>query len=254
MKFGTWLENRIFEIDYSEAVEISPELVQQAMVGKAPSDFWEKINEMLVGFLRSKILVYGLNVHDIQDIAQEAMINMMRSLHTLREIGKFKTFVLTIVNNVAKNWMRARSHMRKSLGGSDPQSLSGGNDDTPSGGVGGGYEDPQAQEPHQGMMDREQDAKTKADLKWLISQLPEDQADMIRDHYFHKLSYIDMFKSGKYTSKNGDQMPLGTIKRKLNQARETLRSDLADPYESTVLETDGFDWKTDLMLRITLSP
>ena len=245
IKFGFWLESK----DYQEAVAISPELVTRAQQRDeaVSNEFYTKTTEMLRRFLSSKKGEWGINDHDVDEISQEALSKIWEKLSTLDDVAAFSAFAIRIASNIGANWNRSRKQMRRHLGGGkDMQSV-----DSSQKGAALFQADPKALAADVAAIEKEQGSEKSARLQQIMAGLSDEDQEMLHDFYGTKsedgegMRYIDL--CGKYKTKDGKPMPLGTIKRRLNQIRDKIRIAFGGAMEGT-----HDDLEIDLMLRMYL--
>ncbi len=144
------------------------------------------------------------NVEESEDIVQETFLRLWRNRHAYRQIAKFSTWIYTIAGNLAKTELRKRKR-RKVISISDM-----------------GFEDKEY-EIEDELANTDQDANSSLTEKIIqdaIDELPPRFKEVIILRDIQELSYEDI---GSIL-----QIPLGTVKSRVNRARLKLQSKLKD--------------------------
>jgi len=144
------------------------------------------------------------NVEEAEDVVQETFLRLYRNKHAYRQIAKFSTWIYTIAGNLAKTELRKRKR-RKIVSISDM-----------------GFDDKEYELEDQ-MADTERDADsalTDKIIQKAIQTLPNrfKQVIILRD--VQELSYEEI---GSILN-----IPLGTVKSRVNRARLKLQEKLKD--------------------------
>jgi len=147
------------------------------------------------------------NYHDASDIAQEAFIRVFNSIQTFRGDANFLTWIYRIVTNVyLDERKKSKAHRQTSLDDYielDENSVSRQiEDDSPS--------------PEE-IVENKERAKTVQDA---INSLPEYQRVIVTLYHVQNLSYDEIADIL--------QLPIGTVKSRLNRARLALSELLGD--------------------------
>ena len=143
------------------------------------------------------------NVSDAQDCAQEAILRAFRAYGRFRNSAKFSTWIFRITNNVCVDALRKR-HLDVSFdeirqNGYDPPS------DAPS------------------AFDRMEESTRKEKIRQAMMKVPKALRIVLILRDLHGLSYDEIASSLK--------IPSGTVKSRINRAREKLLSILASDTE-----------------------
>ncbi len=144
------------------------------------------------------------NIEESEDIVQETFLRLWRNRHAYRQIAKFSTWIYTIAGNLAKTELRKRKR-RRIVSISDM-----------------GFEDKEYEiEDLMANTDREvNSAMTEKIIQNAINELPPRFREVIILRDIQELSYEDI---GSIL-----QIPLGTVKSRVNRARLKLQSKLKD--------------------------
>ena len=144
------------------------------------------------------------NVEESEDIVQETFLRLWRNRHAYRQIAKFSTWIYTIAGNLAKTELRKRKR-RKVVSISDM-----------------GFEDKEYEiEDETSTTDREVNSSlTEKIIQDAINELPPRFKEVIILRDIQELSYEDI---GSIL-----QIPLGTVKSRVNRARLKLQAKLKD--------------------------
>lgn len=152
-------------------------------------------------------LAYRLsgNYDDAQDIAQEAFIRVFNSITTFRGDANFTTWIYRIVTNV---YLDERKKQRVREHGSLDEYLE--------------LEDSsvtrQIEDPSPGPEDAVEQRERHELVGQAVLQLPENQRVMIALYHFQGRSYEEIAAMM--------QLPIGTVKSRLNRARLALKEKL----------------------------
>ena len=144
------------------------------------------------------------NSEESEDVVQETFLRLYRNRHAYRQIAKFSTWIYTIAGNLAKTELRKRKR-RKLVSISDM-----------------GFEDKEYEIEDQAA-DTERSAESALTDKIIQKAINElsprfKQVILLRD--VQELSYEEI---GKILN-----IPLGTVKSRVNRARLKLQSKLQD--------------------------
>jgi RNA polymerase sigma-70 factor (ECF subfamily) len=151
---------------------------------------------------------YTGNRDDSEDLAQDAFIKLYRSKHLYQEIAKFSTWFYTIAINVAKTYIKKKSKLSTlSISDYDPE-----NDkdfDIPA----------NVLEP-----DEETNARLENYyIQKAINSLDDTYKEAIILRDIQDLDYKEIAKIL--------DIPIGTVKSKINRGREKLKVILKDIYK-----------------------
>jgi RNA polymerase sigma-70 factor (ECF subfamily) len=145
------------------------------------------------------------NYDDAQDIAQEAFIRVFNSIHNFRGDANFTTWMHRIVTNV---FLDERKKQRVREHGSLDEYLE--------------LEDSsvarQIEDPSPGPEDAVEQRERHEVVAQAVLQLPENQRVMIALYHFQGRSYEEIAATM--------QLPIGTVKSRLNRARLALKEKL----------------------------
>jgi len=148
------------------------------------------------------------NTEEAEDVVQETFLRLYRKRHAYRQIAKFSTWIYTIAGNLAKTELRKRKR-RKIVSITDM-----------------GFEDKEYE-----IEDQSADASRKADsaltekiIQEAIDELMPRFKEVIVLRDIQELSYEEI---GKILN-----IPLGTVKSRVNRARIKLQSKLQDIKQS----------------------
>ena len=163
-----------------------------------------RYKDRLVNFL----FRYTGNRDDSEDLAQDAFIKLYRSKHLYQEIAKFSTWFYTIAINVAKTYIKKKSKLSTlSISDYDPE-----NDkdfDIPA----------NVLEP-----DEETNARLENYyIQKAINSLDDTYKEAIILRDIQDLDYEEIAKIL--------DIPIGTVKSKINRGREKLKVILKDIYK-----------------------
>jgi RNA polymerase sigma-70 factor (ECF subfamily) len=163
-----------------------------------------RYKDRLVNFL----FRYTGNRDDSEDLAQDAFIKLYRSKHLYQEIAKFSTWFYTIAINVAKTYIKKKSKLSTlSISDYDPE-----NDkdfDIPA----------NVLEP-----DEETNARLENYyIQKAINSLDDTYKEAIILRDIQDLDYKEIAKIL--------DIPIGTVKSKINRGREKLKVILKDIYK-----------------------
>ena len=167
------------------------ELVQRAQAGDREA--FSALLDRSIPVLRSFLLRLGVAPDDLDDLAQEVFVVVVRGLKRFRSESRFTSWVLGIGVNVSRNWRRQRGA---------PAQLA-----APS-------EDP-APTPDRRLLIQEVGDL----LKRALERLPDPLREVFVLRYLEHLSAAEM---GEILS-----LPEGTVRRRVHTARERLRAMLA---------------------------
>ena len=144
------------------------------------------------------------NVEESEDIVQETFLRLWRNRHAYRQIAKFSTWIYTIAGNLAKTELRKRKR-RKVVSISDM-----------------GFDDKEYEiEDEMATTDSEVNSSlTEKIIQNAINELPPRFKEVIILRDIQELSYEDI---GSIL-----QIPLGTVKSRVNRARLKLQAKLKD--------------------------
>jgi RNA polymerase sigma-70 factor (ECF subfamily) len=170
----------------------------------AYSEIVIRYKDRLVNFL----FRYTGNKDDSEDLAQDAFIKLYRSKHLYQEIAKFSTWFYTIAINIAKTSLKKKSRMSTlSISDYDPE-----NDkdfDIPAATI----------EP-----DVQANASIENEyIQKAINSLEETYREAIILRDIQDLDYEEIA--------NALNVPIGTVKSRINRGREKLKILLKDIYK-----------------------
>jgi len=170
----------------------------------AYSEIVIRYKDRLVNFL----FRYTGNKDDSEDLAQDAFIKLYRSKHLYQEIAKFSTWFYTIAINIAKTSLKKKSRMSTlSISDYDPE-----NDkdfDIPAATI----------EP-----DVQANASIENEyIQKAINSLEETYREAIILRDIQDLDYEEIA--------NTLNVPIGTVKSRINRGREKLKVLLKDIYK-----------------------
>ena len=147
------------------------------------------------------------NLEEAEDVVQETFLRIFRNKHAYRQIAKFSTWIYTIAGNLAKTELRKRKR-RKYVYISDM-----------------GFDDKEYElEDSQANTEREVDSLLQEKyIQQAIAELPPRFRQVIVLVDIQELPYEEVSKIM--------QVPLGTIKSRVNRARLKLQAKLGDVME-----------------------
>lgn len=173
--------------------------------------------DVIVGRYKDQLLNFAFrflgNMEEAQDVVQETFLRLYRNKNAYRRIAKFSTWLYTISSNLAKTELRKRKR-RKLVSISDL-----------------GFEDKEYEiEDHRANTERQADSSLKEKIiQSAIEELPPRFRQVIILRDIQELSYEEV---GKILN-----IPLGTVKSRVNRARLKLQEKLhyiTEKYESKV--------------------
>lgn len=180
---------------------MSENLFQKAKSGDA--DAFTTLCEPYEGMVYRHCLQLLRNPADAEDAAQEAMLRAYRAMPRFRENSGVATWLYRIAHNVCLDWLRRPCARRENASlnalreqGFDPPD----NRPTPEG-------------RYLAFCDRER-------LEAAVARLPYDQQTLLSLRYGDNLSYEELSLALSLNP--------GTVKSRLNRARERLRALLGD--------------------------
>ena len=154
--------------------------------------------------LMSFVFQFVGDMEQAEDVVQDTMLKLYEKKHYYREIAKFSTWLYTIARNLANTELRKRKRRKTTL-------LSQMSRDEKD------YDLPAVQpETGQGVQREFVEKRTQA----AIQQLPEHFKTVIILRDIQELSYEDI--------SNIVEVPIGTVKSRINRARLQLQAELSD--------------------------
>ncbi len=147
------------------------------------------------------------NREDAMDVSQEVFVTVFRSIGRFQERARFGTWLYRITVNRCRDELRRRGSVKHTR----PASLSAGDTD-PAAGVGAG--------PVEQASARE----LQALLKRAIAELPEDVREVMLLRDTEDLAYEEIAAIV--------EVPVGTVRSRLNRARTLLKQRLAPLLEA----------------------
>lgn len=173
----------------------------------------QAMNELILAYQKHVFnLAFRLsnNYDDAQDIAQEAFVRVFNSIGNFRGDANFSTWIYRIVNNVflderKKQRVRAHSSLDEYLDLEDSSVAR------------------QIEDPSPGPEDAVEQRERHDVVAHAVHQLPENQRVMIALYHFQGLSYEEIAAIM--------QLPIGTVKSRLNRARLALKDKLGSARE-----------------------
>lgn len=151
---------------------------------------------------------YTGNREDSEDLAQDAFLRLYRLKHRYREIGKFSTWFYTIVINTAKTFLNTKSQRRA-------VSISNFSEDEEK-----DYELP-------GNMISPEESAIAENENYYIQKAIESLNPKFRELVILRdIEDLDYEEIAKITD-----LPLGTVKSKINRGRECLKEMLEHIYK-----------------------
>ncbi|MEO8209360.1 MAG: sigma-70 family RNA polymerase sigma factor [bacterium] len=156
---------------------------------------------------------YTSSREDSEDIAQEAFIRLYRSKHLYKEIGKFSTWFYTIAINIARTNLRKKNKLRTMS-------------------INNFYvDDDKDYELTSKITLPDQDANTIGENYYIqkaINSLEDIHKEVIILRDVQDLEYEEISKIL--------DLPLGTVKSRINRARESLKITLQKFYKTKLKE------------------
>jgi RNA polymerase sigma-70 factor (ECF subfamily) len=150
---------------------------------------------------------------DVDDLAQEALVKVYKSLRSFRFQAAFKTWLYSVVRNVFYDATRSRAGRERSL----EEPLAADHSQAPS----------QTETPDEGMARQEERQRLWRALRALP---PEFRTAVVlfdvEGHSYEEVAAIEA-------------VPIGTIKSRLSRGRALLRTLLAGGQATDTLETSG---------------
>ncbi|MCS6949609.1 MAG: sigma-70 family RNA polymerase sigma factor [Armatimonadota bacterium] len=150
-------------------------------------------------------LAYRLtgNYDDASDVVVEAFVRAFQGLHTFRGDANFSTWLHRIVVNTFLD-LRKRARGRQHLSLEEQLELDGGDTLTR-----------QIEDTSPGPQELVEQEERERALQWAIDQLPPERRILIVLYHFENLSYEEIAQILN--------LPVGTVKSRLNRARLALR-------------------------------
>ena len=193
---------------------VNPEykkLTDEELISEFQKDRIEAYNEIIVRYkdrLVNFLFRFTGSKEDAEDLAQDTFLKLYRSKHLYKEIAKFSTWLYTIAVNIAKTELRKKSRYNTmSISDFDPE-----NDkdfDIPSG-------------------DISPDESANASIENYYIQ---KAISMLEDHYREALILRDIQDLDYDEIAKIINVPLGTVKSRINRAREKLKTILEEIYK-----------------------
>ena len=171
-------------------------LVERTLDGDRPA--YEKLVARYAGRVRSLAMARLGSPHDADDAAQEAFVEAYEKLHTLRSRDSFGPWIIAIARTAAGRWSRRKRPREQQLDGSVPDQMSRRN--------------AQAADAHH--------EDTTDALRTALQTLDKGRREPLMLHYFGELPLANVARLL--------DLPLGTVKRRLSEARSRLRKELTD--------------------------
>lgn len=172
-------------------------LLQKAQNGDA--DAFIELCAPYEGLVYRHCLQMLKNPADAQDAAQETMLRAYRAIRGYRSVGNVPTWLYRIAHNVCLDALKSPKNRRHTL------SLEALREE--------GYEPVDRQPtPENRYIDESEQARLNA----VIARLPQEQQTLLSLRYGDGLSYEELSKALG--------LALGTVKSKLNRAKEKLRA------------------------------
>ncbi len=187
--------------------KLQPEISDEELIKRFQNDDLQAYDIIILRY-KDQLLNFAYrflgNVEESEDIVQETFLRLWRNRHAYRQIAKFSTWIYTIAGNLAKTELRKRKR-RKVISISDM-----------------GFEDKEYEiEDELATTDREANSTlTEKIIQDAIDELPPRFKEVIILRDIQELSYEDI---GSIL-----QIPLGTVKSRVNRARLKLQSKLKD--------------------------
>jgi RNA polymerase sigma-70 factor (ECF subfamily) len=160
--------------------------------------------------LYSRFRQLGWSPQDSEDLTQESLLGVFRSIGAFRSEAKFETWLLQIANHAYANFLRGRSAQKR--GKKREESLESVLENDP-GRLGEGSVLPPRQ--LDGLIDRERLAQVEA----LVAAMPEQMRTCFGLRYDHGYKYREIAVLMRIS--------IETVKAHLHQARERLKEKLA---------------------------
>lgn len=139
---------------------------------------------------------------DAEDIVQDTFVKIYRFRQSYKKVAKFSTWIYTVAGNLARSELRKRRRQQlytMSNLGNDGKEF-------------------EAVETRVNSDEMTDSAVTKDLIRKAIRQLPEKYQDIIRLREIENLSYEEIAQQ--------TDLPIGTIKSRVNRARERLQKTL----------------------------
>ncbi len=139
---------------------------------------------------------------DAEDIVQDTFVKIYRFRQSYKKVAKFSTWIYTVAGNLARSELRKRRRQQlytMSNLGNDGQEF-------------------EAVETRVNADEMTDSAVTKDLIRKAIRQLPEKYQEIIRLREIENLSYEEIAQQ--------TDLPIGTIKSRVNRARERLQKTL----------------------------
>jgi len=171
---------------------------------------FEEIVNRFKDRLKNFVYRYLSNEEAAEDVVQETFLRVYQKKHMYRNIAKFSTWIYTIAGNLAKTELRKRKRRKmyslSNLGLEDKD-----------------YEIPSEDFPPEGAVEGEY---TEQEIQAAIDELPEKFKTVIILRDIQELSYEEI--------SNIVNVPVGTVKSRINRARLKLQEKLRHLRQSRI--------------------
>jgi RNA polymerase sigma-70 factor, ECF subfamily len=162
--------------------------------------------DVIVGRYKEPLIHYVIQFvrerSDAEDIVQDTFVKVFKQKQSYRELARFSTWLYTVAGNFARSELRKRRKYR-------PHTMSSLNND--------GREIEMAA-PHSNSDELTDSSVKKALIRKAIKSLPPKYQDILRLRELDNLSYDDIARK--------TNLPLGTIKSRVNRGRGHLQKKL----------------------------
>ena len=186
-------------------------MTDREMIAQCKKGDREAFNELILKYQKQVFgIAYGMlsDYEDASDAAQEVFVNVYRSISSFREQASFTTWLYRICRNVCSDMLRKRQRRGPQL------SLDNDDDDDP-------------------LMNTASDAPGPAEVyEQTERQAAVRQAlDTLKTDYKEVIVYCDMQGMSYEEAAVILKCPVGTVKSRLNRARNALRKKLSEKRE-----------------------
>lgn len=171
-------------------------LVKQAMAGDTRAN--RQLIDKCLPIIYSVMRRMGLSAHDAEDVAQDAIVKLLQSLHQFRGDAKLSTWVFTLARRIAIDFFRSRHHRESTVDFADP--------------------DNQHIHAHQVHTDNPGAQRDADKLTTMLSQFSEPMRSILLRFYLADETVSEIAEAM--------QIPEGTIKTHLYRGRTQLRAAL----------------------------